>query len=64
MLEKIIEASVRNKFMVILAVLFLIGLGIYSMFKIPIDAIFTQRMRDNLRASLRIKSPIRLRRQW
>jgi len=39
MLEKIIEASVRNKFMVILAVLFLIGLGIYSMFKIPIDAI-------------------------
>ncbi len=39
MLEKIIEASVRNKLMVILAVLFLIGLGIYSMFKIPIDAI-------------------------
>ncbi len=39
MLEKIIEASVRNKFMVVLAVLFLIGLGIYSMFKIPIDAI-------------------------
>jgi Cu(I)/Ag(I) efflux system membrane protein CusA/SilA len=39
MLEKIIEASIRNKFMVILAVLFLIGLGIYSMFKIPIDAI-------------------------
>ena len=39
MLEKIIEASVRNKFMVILAVVFLIGLGIYSMFKIPIDAI-------------------------
>ncbi len=39
MLEKIIEASVRNKFMVNLAVVFLIGLGIYSMFKIPIDAI-------------------------
>ncbi len=39
MLEKIIEASVRNKFMVILAVVFLIGVGIYSMFKIPIDAI-------------------------
>jgi copper/silver efflux system protein len=39
MLEKIIEASVRNKFIVILAVLFLIGLGITSMFKIPIDAI-------------------------
>jgi Cu(I)/Ag(I) efflux system membrane protein CusA/SilA len=39
MLEKIIEASVRNKFIVILAVLFLIGFGIYSMLKIPIDAI-------------------------
>lgn len=39
MLEKIIEASVRNKFMVILAVLFLIGVGIYSMLTIPIDAI-------------------------
>ena len=39
MLEKIIEASVRNKFMVILAVLFLIGWGIYSMLSIPIDAI-------------------------
>jgi Cu(I)/Ag(I) efflux system membrane protein CusA/SilA len=39
MLQKIIEASVRNKFMVILAVLFLIGWGIYSMLTIPIDAI-------------------------
>ncbi len=39
MLQKIIEASVRNKFMVILAVLFLIGIGIYSMLTIPIDAI-------------------------
>ena len=39
MLEKIIEASVRNKFMVILAVLFLIGWGIYSMLTMPIDAI-------------------------
>ncbi|MBI5463771.1 MAG: efflux RND transporter permease subunit [Ignavibacteriales bacterium] len=39
MLTKIIEASVRNKFMVILAVLFLIGWGIYSMLSIPIDAI-------------------------
>ena len=39
MLQKIIEASVRNKFLVILAVLFLIGLGIYSMLSIPIDAI-------------------------
>ena len=39
MLQRIIEASVRNKFMVILAVLFLIGWGIYSMVTIPIDAI-------------------------
>ena len=39
MLKKIIEASVRNKFIVILAVLFLIGWGIYSMLTIPIDAI-------------------------
>ena len=39
MLQKIIEASVRNKFMVILAVLFLIGWGIYSMLSISIDAI-------------------------
>ena len=39
MLEKIIEGSVRNKFMVILAVLFLIGWGIYSMLSISIDAI-------------------------
>ena len=39
MLQKIIEASVRNKFMVILAVAFLIGWGIYSMLTIPIDAI-------------------------
>jgi Cu(I)/Ag(I) efflux system membrane protein CusA/SilA len=38
-LQKIIEASVRNRFMVICAVVFLIGLGIYSMLTIPIDAI-------------------------
>ena len=39
MLQKIIEISVNNKFMVILGVLFLIGLGSYSMLSIPIDAI-------------------------
>src|SRR3989304_2468009 len=39
MLEKIIEASVRNKFMVILAVLFLIGWGIYPLLSTPRDAI-------------------------
>jgi Cu(I)/Ag(I) efflux system membrane protein CusA/SilA len=39
MLQKIIEWSIQNKFMVILAVLFLIGWGIYSMLSTPIDAI-------------------------
>jgi Cu(I)/Ag(I) efflux system membrane protein CusA/SilA len=39
MLERIIEWSVRNKFMVILAVVFLIGWGVYSMLSTPIDAI-------------------------
>src|SRR4030066_312911 len=39
MLQNIIEWSIRNKFMVILAVLFLIGWGVYSMLSIPIDAI-------------------------
>jgi Cu(I)/Ag(I) efflux system membrane protein CusA/SilA len=39
MLQKIIEWSVRNKFLVILTVLFLIGWGVYSMLTIPIDAI-------------------------
>lgn len=39
MLERIIEFSVKNRFMVILATLFLIGLGIYSMLNTPVDAI-------------------------
>ncbi len=39
MLEKIIEYSVRNRFLVILAVVFLMGWGIYSLYNIPIDAI-------------------------
>lgn len=39
MLEKIIEASIRNRFMVILAVVVLVGWGIHSMLNIPIDAI-------------------------
>jgi len=39
MLQNIIEWSIKNKFMVILAVLFLIGWGIFSMVSIPIDAI-------------------------
>lgn len=39
MLEKIIEASIRNKFMVILATVFLIGWGLYAMMNTSIDAI-------------------------
>jgi Cu(I)/Ag(I) efflux system membrane protein CusA/SilA len=39
MLQHIIEWSVRNKFLVILAVLFAIGWGVYAMLRIPIDAI-------------------------
>ncbi|APG27188.1 cation transporter [Syntrophotalea acetylenivorans] len=39
MLEKIIEWSVRNKFMVILATAFLMVGGVYSLKNIPIDAI-------------------------
>ena len=39
MLEKIIDWSARNKFMVILATVFLIIGGIYSLKNIPIDAI-------------------------
>ncbi len=39
MLEKIIEYSVKNRFLVILAVVFLMGWGIYSLYNIPVDAI-------------------------
>jgi Cu(I)/Ag(I) efflux system membrane protein CusA/SilA len=39
MIEKIIELSIRNKFLVILATLFVIAAGIYSMGHIPLDAI-------------------------
>ncbi|MFA6010079.1 MAG: CusA/CzcA family heavy metal efflux RND transporter [Desulfobacteraceae bacterium] len=39
MLKKIIEASINNTFMVILATVFFAALGIYSLFTIPIDAI-------------------------
>ncbi|RJP93897.1 MAG: efflux RND transporter permease subunit [Desulfobacteraceae bacterium] len=39
MLKKIIEASIENKFLVILATVFLIGCGLYSLLNIPIDAI-------------------------
>jgi Cu(I)/Ag(I) efflux system membrane protein CusA/SilA len=39
MLERIMEWSVRNRFLVILAVLFSIGWGVYAMLRTPIDAI-------------------------
>lgn len=39
MLEKIIEFSIKNKFLIILATIFLIGWGIYSMVNINLDAI-------------------------
>ncbi len=39
MLEKIIEWSIKNKFLVIMLTIFAIGGGMYSLFSTPIDAI-------------------------
>ena len=39
MLEKLIDWSIHNKFMVVLATVFMIVGGIYSLKNIPIDAI-------------------------
>ncbi|MBW6503986.1 efflux RND transporter permease subunit [bacterium] len=39
MLGRIIEASVRNKYLVILAAVFLAAWGIWAMYRIPLDAI-------------------------
>ena len=39
MLNRIIEASVNNKFMTVLLTALLIGAGAYAMFKTPLDAI-------------------------
>jgi Cu(I)/Ag(I) efflux system membrane protein CusA/SilA len=39
MIEKIIEYSIKNKFLVILMTLFVVAAGIYSMTRIPLDAI-------------------------
>jgi Cu(I)/Ag(I) efflux system membrane protein CusA/SilA len=39
MLEKIIDASIRNRFLVIMAVVFVILWGLYSLSKTPLDAI-------------------------
>jgi Cu(I)/Ag(I) efflux system membrane protein CusA/SilA len=39
MLEKIIDWSIRNKFMVVLVTLFVIIGGLYSLKNTPVDAI-------------------------
>ena len=39
MLEKIINWSVRNVFLVLLATFFIAGAGLYSLVKTPLDAI-------------------------
>ena len=39
MIEKIIDYSIRNKFLVILATIFVIAAGIYSISRTPLDAI-------------------------
>ncbi len=39
MLERIINWSVRNVFLVLLATLFVVGAGVYSLLKTPLDAI-------------------------
>jgi len=39
MIEKIIELSIKNKFLVILGTVFIILGGLYAMLKIPLDAI-------------------------
>jgi len=39
MIEKIIDISIRNKFLVILMTFFVIAAGIYAMLKTPLDAI-------------------------
>ncbi len=39
MIEKIIELSIKNKFLVILGTVFIIVAGVYAMLKIPLDAI-------------------------
>ena len=39
MLDKIIEGSVKNKFLVVLTMFFLAAWGIWAMTRIPLDAI-------------------------
>ncbi len=39
MLARIIEASVRNKFIVVMFLAFILGAGIYALYRLPVDAI-------------------------
>ena len=39
MIEKIIDLSIKNKFLVILMTLFVMAAGTYAMLKTPLDAI-------------------------
>ena len=39
MLNRIIEASVKNRFLVVIATLMVIGWGVYAMLNTPLDAI-------------------------
>src|SRR5213593_3540286 len=39
MIEKIIEFSIRNRFIVIMATLVVVGIGIYAVINTPIDAV-------------------------
>ena len=39
MIEKIIDYSIKNRFLVILMTLFVIAGGVYAMLRIPLDAI-------------------------
>ncbi|MBI4642605.1 MAG: efflux RND transporter permease subunit, partial [Deltaproteobacteria bacterium] len=39
MLARIIEASIRNKFIVVMFVAFILGAGIFALYRLPVDAI-------------------------
>ena len=39
MIERLIEASIRNRFLVLLAAAMLTIAGIYAMFQTPVDAV-------------------------
>ena len=39
MIERLIEASARNKFLVLIVTIFAIAAGIYGIYRVPLDAI-------------------------